>query len=292
MNEATAPEAQAPDASDDALAEAESSEDASPDGAGGADGAADGDAGGAGAPVEAGPTCATCGDGLALHWKFDEPNGTLAADSSGNGLQGTYTGTTGTPSPDMRVPSVGFADPWSRSFVAASAQAVKLATMPLALKPTDNVTVNRVWYRATKTTTNGSGDPERRRPIPPSLGAPVVRALRQAHVRYDLPEAHRRPVQAARRQLAPPGRCLEEVSVGMRLYFDGKANRTNTHGEKIVYTNGPDCLGRVGTETSSPVSTSTEPRRGTGSTTGRSPLRDCAIGHGGGVGRRRTPTIS
>jgi hypothetical protein len=103
---------------------------------------------------DTGPPVST--NGLALYWTLDDPSATstVAMDSSGQQLHGTYTGVTGMPTPSTMVPTVAFAaDLGSRAFVAASDQAV-FVTMPPALKPLNNVTV-AAWYRSTVTDTRG-----------------------------------------------------------------------------------------------------------------------------------------
>jgi len=91
----------------------------------------------------------------ALYWKLDESSGTVAADASGNNLAGTYTGSSGTPTPSAMVPVLSFPDPSSRAFVRANRHTVTLANMPASIKPTTDVSIS-VWYRAT-TIDTGSG---------------------------------------------------------------------------------------------------------------------------------------
>jgi hypothetical protein len=92
----------------------------------------------------------------ALYWKLDETTGTTAADSSGNAYTGTFIGNTGTPTTSTMVPTLGFPDPASRAFVRANRHAIRLATMPAALKPAADLTLS-VWYRATNLDTAGNG---------------------------------------------------------------------------------------------------------------------------------------
>ncbi len=101
-----------------------------------------------------GTVCAE--DGLALYWKLDEADGTTAADSSGHGFQGTYLA-----DPDRALPStpveppLKFANPRSRAFTGT--QAVQLAAMPEALRPTTELTL-AAWYRATAVDTGGGSE--------------------------------------------------------------------------------------------------------------------------------------
>jgi hypothetical protein len=88
--------------------------------------------------------------GLVLHWRFDEPTGSAAVDSSGQGLDGTYSGST-IPSPSTEVPPTTFANPGSRRFDATAGNSVQLASMPAALQPAQGLTVT-VWFRTTQTT--------------------------------------------------------------------------------------------------------------------------------------------
>jgi hypothetical protein len=55
----------------------------------------------------------TINDGLVGYWKFDESSGTTAADSSGYGNDGTWTGG---PTASSTTPTVNFTNPYSLSF--------------------------------------------------------------------------------------------------------------------------------------------------------------------------------
>jgi hypothetical protein len=118
--------------------------------------AGEGDARTADAPAAAdGPTgvdapIGPAGPGLVLHWRFDEPAGSIAVDSSGHGFEGTYGGSP-LPSPSAEVPPTTFANPGSRRFDATVVNSVQLASMPAALQPTQALTVT-VWFRTTQTT--------------------------------------------------------------------------------------------------------------------------------------------
>ena len=89
---------------------------------------------------------------------MDESTGTTALDASGNGFNGTYTGSSGTPTASSMVPPVRFPDPASRAFTAASRHAVRLAPAPAAIKPANNLTIS-LWYRATSVDTGHGGTP-------------------------------------------------------------------------------------------------------------------------------------
>jgi Concanavalin A-like lectin/glucanases superfamily len=89
--------------------------------------------------------------GLALHWKLDETSGSQAADDSGNAFQGTYGGATGIPAPVTAAPTLQFPNPGSRSFVGSSRQEVRLASLPMTLRRSNDVTVS-AWVRASRVT--------------------------------------------------------------------------------------------------------------------------------------------
>jgi hypothetical protein len=96
------------------------------------------------------------GAGLVLRWRFDEPDGTAAVDTSGNKYNGTYTGMGSFPTPSTAVPpDIGTANPRSRQFTRATRQAVQLTDMPVDLTPPNEVTV-AAWYRATSLDTSGA----------------------------------------------------------------------------------------------------------------------------------------
>jgi hypothetical protein len=99
-----------------------------------------------------GQVCAE--DGLALYWKLDEAEGATAADSSGNGLNGTYLADPNRALPSTPVePALRFANPRSRAF--SGSQAIVLPSMPGSLRPSQELTLS-VWYRATAVDSGGS----------------------------------------------------------------------------------------------------------------------------------------
>jgi hypothetical protein len=102
----------------------------------------------AGNYCSAGGACVPFGAGPVLHWRFDEANGGVAADSSGNNHVGSYIGSSGSPTASTTLPPVTFTNPFSRRFIASSRQAVRLAPAPNAIKPANNFTI-ALWFRTT-----------------------------------------------------------------------------------------------------------------------------------------------
>jgi hypothetical protein len=101
-----------------------------------------------GSPVDAPRVVDAVGpgtQGLVLRWRFDESSGTVAQDSSGRGLHGTYQGP---PAPDSQAAPTAFANQASRHFVAAGTDVVRLDGSPAALQPSTGLTVS-VWFRTT-----------------------------------------------------------------------------------------------------------------------------------------------
>jgi len=181
--------------------------------------------------------------GLVLHWRFDEANGTAAADASGSGYTGTYTGATGTPTPSPLTPAgLKFPNPQSRAFVLADRHAVQLAPIPPALKFTNNVTIS-AWYRLTALDTGGSE---------------IISAGDQYSVRVSAGyvEMSKRIAGAHRQCRASPTGFIDDnwhhiagltTPAGMKLYIDGVERCTDTVGDDIVYDRGPDFwVGRHG----------------------------------------------
>jgi hypothetical protein len=94
--------------------------------------------------------------GPVLHWRFDEPSGTTAADSSGNGFTGSYRGEGALPTPSTSVPPrISLGNPRSLNFGATGRPGVQLTAIPSLLQPTRAVTIS-VWYRATTAAASGS----------------------------------------------------------------------------------------------------------------------------------------
>ena len=92
----------------------------------------------------AGTSCQPLG-GLVLYWRLDELSGTTALDSSGAGRNGVYYSGTG-PTPATATAPVRFGNPRSRMFDNASRHAIRLASMPSALKPVNTLSLS-AWYR-------------------------------------------------------------------------------------------------------------------------------------------------
>jgi hypothetical protein len=187
--------------------------------------------------------------GLVLRWRFDEPDGTVAVDTSGNRLAGTYTGMGSFPVPSTAVPGIGGENLRSRQFTRATRQAVQLAAMPADLTPPNEVTV-AAWYRATTLDTSGAELV--------SAGNSYVIRLRPTQVEF------------AKRVTTPQGttqfvQCLATVSghlnngwhhvagvtssaEGMKLYVDGVEVRSEPQlTQDILYDQGKDFwVGRHG----------------------------------------------
>ena len=85
--------------------------------------------------------------GLALYWRFEEASGTTAIDSSGNGRNGVYIGSSGTPAPSTDIPTLMHPNLRSRAFNKSNRHAAQ--TTSSALQPANDFTLS-LWYRATK----------------------------------------------------------------------------------------------------------------------------------------------
>jgi hypothetical protein len=197
-------------------------------------------------------TAGTCTNGPnpgpALQWKFDESTGSTALDASGNAFHGTYLGTAGTPTMSTLVPAAGAAsNPFSRAFVKASVQAVRLAATPAALEPANGLTVS-AWYRATSVDTSGSEIV--------SAGDNYVLRLRAGQIEFDKriksstgTGTYASCIFTVSTHLDGAWHHLAAVTsvAGMKLYFDGAEECTNTRGENLLYDRGPDFwVGRHG----------------------------------------------
>jgi hypothetical protein len=178
-----------------------------------------------------------------LHWKLDEASGSLAVDSSPNGLNGSYSGTIDmtdaslvAPTPSTMVPATTFADPFSRAFDGTGQQGILLTPMPAAMKPKNSITV-AAWYRATRTDTMGSEII--------NAGDSYILRLRPTLVEL----ARFQPTADAAsnyvRCTGTPANFLDgnwhhlagSVSpAGMQVYFDGVSVCTNTLGADLAYT--------------------------------------------------------
>jgi hypothetical protein len=202
-----------------------------------------------GSVCNAGAVClgGTCGTGPspgpALQWKFDESSGSAAVDASGNGLHGTYLGAVGTPTPSMSVPAMGsMGNPFSRAFVRANQQAVRLAATPPVLKPVNGLTVS-AWYRATSVDSSGAELV--------SAGDNYILRLRAGQIEFAkrISGGFATCAFTASAHLDGNWHHLAAVTspTGMKLYFDGVESCSNIRGENLVYDRGPDFwVGRHG----------------------------------------------
>ncbi len=84
---------------------------------------------------------------LILHWKLDDASGNTAADSSGNGLAGTWMGTAGTPS----WQSTGGIDGGAFQFTGANADSFIVPTTAVSGTP---FTMS-AWVKTTSTQNDG-----------------------------------------------------------------------------------------------------------------------------------------
>jgi hypothetical protein len=111
------------------------------------------------APAEVSRADGPGSTGLILHWRFDESTGTVAMDSSGSGVHGTYLGEPTLPQPAAAVPPTAFSNPASREFPATGRPSVRAvgAREALQLQPSDQITMS-VWYRATAASAAYGGD--------------------------------------------------------------------------------------------------------------------------------------
>jgi hypothetical protein len=198
-------------------------------------------------------TCVPFGAAPRLYWKFDEASGTVAIDSSGGGFNGTYTGVSGTPTSSNVVPMpIRFTNPASRAFVAASRQAVRLASAQAALKPANNLTIS-LWFR---TTTLDIGHDQGATPGPRSsealsLGDNYLIRIRATDIAWT-----RRSAAGYLSVLAPmtdhlDGNWHHVAAVvsptGMRLFYDGLERVSSARGDNIIYDQGVDLyVGRHG----------------------------------------------
>ena len=185
-----------------------------------------------------------------LHWKFDEPGGTVATDASGNGNHGTYFGSSGPPSPSSACRRSRSCNPLSRAFVASQRQAIRLQPAPAIIKPSNNLSFI-VWFRTTDL----------------DFGHDPPAASEAAHPeRQLLLRARATEVAFTRRAADAYISCLGSRTshldgqwhhvaavlspAGMKLYVDGIERCSNTRGEPMLYDKGPDL--HVGRHPSSP----------------------------------------
>jgi hypothetical protein len=199
-----------------------------------------------------GNTCVPFGAAPTLYWKLDESSGTAALDASGNGFNGTYTGSSGTPTASSMVPPVRFPDPASRAFVASNRHAVRLAPAPAAIKPANNLTIS-LWYRTTTLDTGHGGTPGMPNASEAlSLGDNYFIRIRTTDIAF------------TRRTAGGYVACFAMIPTnhldgnwhhvagvlspsGTKIYFDG-VERGSASGANMIYDQGPDLhVGRHGT---------------------------------------------
>jgi hypothetical protein len=179
-----------------------------------------------------------------LYWKLDEEGGTMALDSSGNNLIGTYTGDMGTPTPSMNVPMLMFPNPRSRLFAISGRHAILMREMPALIKPANNLTVS-AWYNITRL------DPDDRGSEVVSAGNNYLLRVESSGLRF----SKRVGTASVQCQAALSGHldglwhhiAAVTTPAGMKVYFDGEEKCTNTRGEDIRYDQSNDLwVGRHG----------------------------------------------
>jgi hypothetical protein len=186
--------------------------------------------------------------GLLLYWRLDESDGPVTADSSGNGLSGTFTGGTGIPTPAPPTPASRFPNPRSRTFTRAGQQGVLLAAMPVTLKPTRQLTV-AAWFRTTTLDVNAGGGTPSAELV--SAGDNYLLRVRPADI------------EVSKRIGGDWVRCFGPVSghldgswhhaatvidgVTVKVYFDGVEKCSLANAQDLVYDRGNDLwVGRHG----------------------------------------------
>jgi hypothetical protein len=195
-----------------------------------------------------GNACVPFGVGPKLYWKFDEPSGLTAMDSSGNAFNGLYTGAANNPLPSAMVPPVRFPDPASRAFVASSRHAVRLANAPSALKPANNMTVS-LWYRTTSLDT-GHNPPAASEAL--SMGNNYFIRIRATDIAFTRRSASGYVVCFATIPTNHLDGNWHHVAgvvspSGTKVYFDGTERCTNTSGDNLAYDSNSDLfVGRHG----------------------------------------------
>jgi hypothetical protein len=184
--------------------------------------------------------------GPALWWRLDEVAGTMAADASGNGRNGSYAGATSPPAPSTQAAPVTFTNAASRTFIAGARSMIRLAPVPVALKPAGNLTVS-VWFRATTALVTGAdivnlgGDYFFR--LKPDGIEWVKRAGTTAGAIYATCKLGATTIHL-------DGRWHHLAGVtdgaGMRLYVDGTLRASNGRADPILYTSDQLLVGREG----------------------------------------------
>jgi hypothetical protein len=251
-----APGAEGPPSPDASVADGAAADSADP-----ADSASPVDAGPPdGAPADAAGSCSShahCQDGLSciaqtcaplpalvLHWTLDETSGSVAEDASGNGLQGTYGGESGMPATSTAAPTLQFADPGSRSFVAASRHEVRIGSLPAVLRRTSDVTLS-AWFR-TGAITHSSGYGSLA-----SVGDGYSLYVGRERVGFIKRTANRDYHDCS---IAMTGHLDDRWhhllgyvgSTGMKFFIDGVERCTNPNTEAIAYSSSPAPVVLVG----------------------------------------------
>jgi hypothetical protein len=186
--------------------------------------------------------------GPALHWRFDEPGGMTALDSSGNGWNGIYTGVSTAPTPTADVPPTKFPNPYSRFFAPSGRPGVFLRDPPAALQPDNGFTLS-AWFRATTVPTGGGdlinmdGDYVLR--VRATALEFVKRTSTTSGMLYTtltLPSAN---------HLDDQWHHVAGVSstAGVVLYLDGMSIGGDARGENVVHKASELSVGRLGTST-------------------------------------------
>jgi hypothetical protein len=174
-----------------------------------------------------------------LQWSFDETDGSQASDSSGNGFHGVYGGMVGIPTPSLDVPSLKFANPRSRAFVATSRQLVRLSPLPAAFKVSNGVTLT-AWFRATSIDSTGYAELI-------SVGDGYLLIMSRAQV------AIMKRIAGTTYPWAPAsitshldGRWHHVAGVasaaGLKLYFDGVERASTKDGTELAYSSTPELV--------------------------------------------------
>jgi hypothetical protein len=185
-------------------------------------------------------------DGPALWWRLDEAAGTMAADASGNGRNGTYAGSPGLPAPSAQVAPVTFANAGARAFAAGARSMVRLAPVPVALKPASNLTVS-LWFRASTALITGSDII--------NLGGDYFLRLKPDGIEWvkratATPSGFYAVCRTGVTTAHLDGRWHHLAGVtdaaGMRLYLDGVLGGSNARAEPIIYTYDQLLVGREG----------------------------------------------
>jgi trimeric autotransporter adhesin len=181
-----------------------------------------------------------------LHWRFDEDAGNVALDASGMGNAGTYVGEPTAPTPSNLVPATMFANPRSRLFGATGRPSVRLANVPAALKPANEMTFT-LFYRATTVAMGGTDLL--------NLGTDFLLRLKPADIEFAKRVSTVAGMVYGITRAAPISNHVDgkwhhvagvATAAGMRIYVDGTLRGSNARGEPAVYTSPDLWIGRNG----------------------------------------------